>query len=165
MGSFDPLDSVDILDPIGTAESVCQQNEQVWELITTVMVLFLLVLVQAGIIFWVMTRKRKINPADIVELQGIQIDTLAELDVFVDEKYRCKHTSTPVYLYTDPFQQAQEVACGAGDEEAVNILRNFFVDQPPSSSESEFDYSPAESPRVSGYGTLQCPKLQCPRLA
>merc|ERR1711964_190100 len=161
MGSTDPLDSMEILSPLGMADTICQQNEQVWELLTIVMVLFLLVLVQAGVIFWAMTRKRKINPADIVELQGIQIDTLAKLD----EKYRCTHTSTPVYLYPDPFQQAQEVACGAGDEEAVKILRNFFVDQPPSSSESEFDYSPVESPRVSGYGTSQCPRLQCPRLA
>merc|ERR1711964_386725 len=95
MGSTDPLDSMEILSPLGMADTICQQNEQVWELLTIVMVLFLLVLVQAGVIFWAMTRKRKINPADIVELQGIQIDTLAKLD----EKYRCTHVHPCVSIH------------------------------------------------------------------
>merc|ERR1711964_568264 len=89
------------------------------EILVIMMVLVLLVILQCGLIFWSLYKKEPADPNQIVELQGIQIDTLAHLS----------EQSKPVYLYSDPFQQAQEAAYGAQDEQVVAVLRNFFVNQ------------------------------------
>merc|ERR1711964_152214 len=95
------------------------------EILVIMMVLVLLVILQCGLIFWSLYKKEPADPNQIVELQGIQIDTLAHLD----EQARRSEQSKPVYLYSDPFQQAQEAAYGAQDEQAVAVLRNFFVNE------------------------------------
>merc|ERR1711964_892162 len=114
------MDAIDGIVPPDTRSETFRERYQLFILWS---VLFVALGLEFALLCHFFSEKKPVSlQSQIVELQGIQIDTLAALS----EAERKTASFRPVYLYTDPFQQAQEASCGTADPD---VVRNFFVDE------------------------------------